>query len=63
MIQYTERDYVFFILYNIYCSGPESTAVSSGKSSNALGEIRQRPAYINEYLFCTQQSCFTLTLE
>jgi hypothetical protein len=27
------------------------------------GEIRQRPAYINEYLFCTQQSCLTLTLE
>jgi hypothetical protein len=27
------------------------------------GKIRQRPAYINEYLFCTQQSCLTLALE
>jgi hypothetical protein len=27
------------------------------------GKIRQRPAYINKYLFCTQQSCLTLTLE
>jgi hypothetical protein len=36
------------------CSGPESIAVSSGKSSNAWGEIHQRSAYINQYLFCTQ---------
>jgi hypothetical protein len=43
---------------NVYiCSGLGSTAVSSGKSSNALEEIRQRPAYINQYLFCAQQSC------
>jgi hypothetical protein len=45
------------------CSSPESTAVSSGKSSNTLGEIRQRPAYITNYLFCTRQSCLTFTLE
>jgi hypothetical protein len=31
-------------------SSPEYTAVSSGKSSNALGEIRQRPVYRNQYI-------------
>ncbi len=45
------------------CSSPESTAVSSDKSSKVLGEIHQKPAYINEYLFCTQQSRLTFKLE
>jgi hypothetical protein len=39
---------------------PPSAVVNPRTSG---GKIRQRPAYINEYPFCTQQSCLTLTLE
>jgi hypothetical protein len=45
------------------CSGPKSQMSAVVNPPMSWGKIRQSPAYISQYLFCTSQSCVTFTPE